>query len=257
MSKGTGKVPTQSQTMSAGPWSGQAPHLMGLYQRAAELPMQQYNPESTYAAQGPETQQALGMTAATARGGANQPAVDQWNQTVGGDYLYGGPGFNAALKAAGDTITPMVQGQFEAGGRYGGGLAQEAETSALANAFASQYGQERQNQLAAMSMGSPAYRDAAQLGQVGTAQDAYQQGALDDQTARWNFAQQAPYDQLQAQSGVIQAGYPGSQSAQQGYGPPGLLDIFGADLAADAPWGFSGIGAVGNIWDRVNSYGDI
>jgi hypothetical protein len=230
--------------------------LRGLYQQAADLPMQQYNPGQTFAGQSPETQEALGMTAATARGGANQPAVDQWNQTVGGDYLYGGKGFNAALDAAHSQIAPMVQGQFESGGRYGSGLAQEAETSALANAFAGQYGMERQNQLAAMGMGSPAYRDAAALGQVGTAQDVYGQGVLDDETARWNFAQQAPYDRLNTQSGIIQAGYPGSQSATQSYGPPGLLDIFGADLRANIESGGLG-GEFGNIWDRIGSYGDI
>ena len=263
MAKGSGQVKTNSSTgtQSQGPWSGQAPYLRGMYQGAANLPLQQHYPGQSVADQGPETPQALGMQAATAQGGANQPRTNQWNQTLQGDYLHGGQGFNAAMKAAGDTITPMVQGQFEAGGRYGSGLAQEAETSALANAFASQYGQERGNQMQAMGMASPAYTDSMALGNVGMQQDAYQQSLLSDQMNRWNFNQQAPYDRLQAQNAVIQAGYPGAEqsSTSAQYGPPGLFDLLSVDTMAglegfkDNPFGGFEAGMLGNIKDRKGS----
>lgn len=256
MGKGTGQVRNESSTQAAGPWEGQAPHLRQLYQSAANLPLQQHYPGQTVAAQAPETQQALGMTSGIAQAGANQPRVDQWNQTLQGDYLYNNPGFNAALGAAHNRIAPMVQGQFESGGRYGSGLAQEAETSALADAFAGMYGQERGNQMQAMGMASPAYTDAAALGQVGAQQEAYQQALLSDQLQRWNFAQQAPYDRIQAQSGVLQGGFPGGSQITESFGKPGLFDIASVDLMANLKSGGMG-GELGNIWDRMGSYGDI
>jgi hypothetical protein len=146
----------------------------------------------------------------------------------------------------------MVQGQFESGGRYGSGLAQEAETSALADAFAGMYGQERSNQMAAMGMNSPAYADPAMLGQAGVQQDAYQQALLSDQLNRWNFAQQAPYDRLAAQNAVIQTGYPGSSSISETWGPPSIADMFGADLNADLKTPI--IGTPRNIIRRNRGY---
>jgi len=252
MAKGTGQVKQQTQTQSSGPWSGQAPYLRGLYQQAGSLPLQEHYPGQTVADQSPQTQQAIGMQTAAAQGGANQPRTQQHNQTLGGDYLYGGQGFNAALDAAHNKIAPMVQGQFEAGGRYGSGLAQEAETSALANAFAGQYGQERANQMHAMGMASPAYADAAMLNQAGGQQDAYQQSLLSDQLNRWNFAQQAPYDRLAAQNSVLQAGYPGQSSISETWGPPSVMDMFGADLNAKLTNPV--FGDLTNIKDRIGSY---
>lgn len=207
MPKGTKQ---EVSTQSAAPWSGQAPYLTSLYQSAQNLPLQQHYPGQTVADMSPETSQALNQQTQMAQAGS--PAVNQWNKTLQGDYLYGGQGFNQALQAAHSQIAPMVQGQFEAGGRYGGGLAQEAETSALANAFAGMYGQERQNQMAAMMNPSLGYSDIAALGDVGQQREAYQQQQLSDALNRWNFAQQAPYDRLAAQNAVIQAGYPGGET---------------------------------------------
>ena len=63
-----------------------------------------------------------------------------------GDYLHGGPGFNEAMNAAQNDIQPRVQSAFNSGGRLNSGLAQEAMSSGLADAFANLYGQERQLQ---------------------------------------------------------------------------------------------------------------
>jgi hypothetical protein len=103
-------------------------------------------------------------------------------RNMNGDYLYGGSGFNAALDAAQRQVLPQVNSAFERAGRTGSGLAAEAQTRALGDAFASQYGQERQNQLAAMGMGQAGTNafaqgigqarqtqlQAGQLGQQGT-----------------------------------------------------------------------------------------
>lgn len=102
--------------------------------------------------------------------------------TINGNYLYGNPGFNAALEAAQRQITPQIESAFERSGRSGGGLVQEAKTRAFADAFAQQYGQERQNQLNAIQSGQAstgalaqnvgqarqAQLQAGQLGQQGT-----------------------------------------------------------------------------------------
>jgi hypothetical protein len=102
--------------------------------------------------------------------------------TIDGDYLYGGEGFNRAVDAATRQILPQVNSAFERAGMTNSGLAKEAQTKAIADAFANQYGQERQNQMNAMQLGQAqtnalaqsmgqarqAQLQAGQLGQQGT-----------------------------------------------------------------------------------------
>lgn len=284
-------VTTQQQA----PWRGQQPFLRRNYRDAMRLPLQQYYPGQTYADQSPETLQALDLQSQRAMSGSPlqfmgqgqlagtlggqylgaQPGagylqpftqqnmdfagVPQLQDTASGNYLYGGPGFNAAFDAARRQITPAVQGQFESAGRFGGGLAQEAETSALSDAFAGLYGQERQRQLAAAGqlsglgaqeraraqaaagqlsgqaadlygqerqrqvaglgfvpeMSGLDYRDISALSDVGRQREMFDQQRISDQLNRWQFAQQAPYDRLAAQTSVIQGGFPGSSSVTQ------------------------------------------
>jgi len=93
-----------------------------------------------------QTQRALDPNSMTGTAQAQNLA------TVSGDYLYGGPAFDAAYQAAANKIIPQVQSQFGVAGRSGSGLAQTAMTSALTDAFASQYGQERDRQMQATAM---------------------------------------------------------------------------------------------------------
>jgi hypothetical protein len=87
-----------------------------------------------------------------ATGGQMDPLTRQTlEQTAGGDFLMGGRGFDAAVDAAVRAAMPKVSSMF---GRAGagaatGGLAQESIGRAAIDAFAGQYGQERQNQLGA------------------------------------------------------------------------------------------------------------
>ncbi len=71
--------------------------------------------------------------------------------TARGDYLMGGPGFDAAVDAAVRAATPGIVSTFGSAGAGGatGGLAQEALGTAAIDAFARQYAQERGNQLGA------------------------------------------------------------------------------------------------------------
>lgn len=80
--------------------------------------------------------------------------LQQLEDTARGNYLYGGPGFNAAMQAASDRIIPQVSSLFSSSGRLGSGLAQEAQTRALSNAFADLYGQERGRQVGAAQAAS-------------------------------------------------------------------------------------------------------
>lgn len=72
-----------------------------------------------------------------------------------GDYLHGGQGFNEAMDAAANNIQPRVQSAFNSAGRLNSGLAQEAMSSGLADAFASLYGNERQLQSLAALQTNP------------------------------------------------------------------------------------------------------
>lgn len=89
----------------------------------------------------PETQSAINQAQALAP--MSQANLENIQGTAQGNYLYGGPGFNAALDAATRRIMPQIQSGFARAGRGGSGLEHTAETQALADAFASQYGQER------------------------------------------------------------------------------------------------------------------
>lgn len=231
----------------AGTWS-KRPQQGGLQE-------QQYFPGSTVVPQSPETLQALDLQSQRALSGSPlqsmgnqqlggtlqgqylgaQPGANYLQDTAQGKYLYGGEGFNNAFNAARNRITPMVQGAFESAGRFGGGLGQEAETGALADAFAGLYGQERgrqqmaqsqlsglaaiqfnaerQRQLASMGfipqMAGMDFQNIGALSNVGQQREQFGAQQMADQVDRWNFAQQAPYNLLNAQAGIVQGMNPG------------------------------------------------
>jgi hypothetical protein len=81
----------------------------------------------------------------------NDIARQALESTAGGDYLYGGEGFNRAVDAAVNAATPRVASAFggSVGGASGSGLARQAIGQSALDAFAGQYGNERRNQLGA------------------------------------------------------------------------------------------------------------
>jgi hypothetical protein len=93
-----------------------------------------------------------------------QQTLDTLNQTAQGDFLFGGQGFDQAVDAAVRAALPRVGSAF--GGRTGAGLADAAIGRSATDAFASQFAQERQNQLGA----------AGTLGQLGLAGQGQQAG---------------------------------------------------------------------------------
>lgn len=213
-------APVQNVTQSNAPWSGQQGYLQDLFFKArsqSQVP-QTFFPGQTYANFSPQTEQALNLTQQRALAGSPvQNAMNQELQkTLGGDYLFGGEGFNAALQAAVDKIIPDIQSRYASGGRFASGLGRAAEAKAIADRAAEMYEKERQNQLKAMFFAPQAaagdYSDIRALAGVGEARDVQAQNAIDEAMARHNFAQQEPWQRLLSYSNLIQGNYGGESS---------------------------------------------
>lgn len=243
------------QVMRQEPWEEQKGHLEVGFQHARDVLRNPrvYYPGQTYASFSPQTEKALNLTEQRALAGnpTQQAANAELMRNINGEYLYGGPGFNAAFEAAKSKILPDIQSRFAMGGRYGSGLAREAEAKALANAFAEQYGAERQNQLRAMmfapEMAAQDYKDLQALAGVGQTREANEQARINDAIARHDFSQLEPEQRIAAFLGLIGGNYGGTQTITGFKGNPaqGILGGALGGAAAGAPfgpWG-AGIGA--------------
>jgi hypothetical protein len=141
----TPQTQTQSQFSSSSPWAAQIPYLMqGFNAAGGLLNTPQYMPA------------ALNNVWSFANSPTATPNVNaasnQLQQTLNGNYLTGGAGFNSAFDAAKRQILPQVDSQFASAGRTGSGLAQTAETQALGDSFSGLYNQERNRQMSAAGM---------------------------------------------------------------------------------------------------------
>jgi hypothetical protein len=76
-------------------------------------------------------------------------ALQQLQDTLGGDFLYGGQGFNQAVEAAQRAAMPGILSTFGAAGRGTGGLAEHAIAQSGIDAFARLFDSERGRQLQA------------------------------------------------------------------------------------------------------------
>lgn len=179
-----------------------------------------FYPGQTNVGFSPETQEALGAQANRARSGSpvTQAAQQNTTDTLRGNYLYGNPGFNAAVQAATDYTLPQVNSRFATAGRTNSGLAQEAVARTISNAFAGQYGQERENQMRANAfapiLAEQDYMDIGMLGNVGAQiEDKAQQG-LNNDIARFDFYQNRPERNLGNYISLLNGAYPGMSSSQ-------------------------------------------
>jgi len=195
----------------------------GLYQGAGP----EYFPGQTYVSPSGQTTQALGLAEQRALAGSplQRAALQQQAGTVGGQYLGVNPYLSAALKAGQAEATQAYFDAIKGGrsgavaaGRMGSGAQQQMEGRAeqnLATALSQQAGQlayqnyaaERGRQEAAAglapSLAASEYADINQLLQTGKAGEAYQQAALEADVARFNFAQQKPYEKLSSYLGAV------------------------------------------------------
>ncbi len=259
---------SQTTIQKADPWSGQQPYLTKGFS-AAESRMLNTNPTyfpgSTVVPYSPETLQAMDLTKQRALNGSpvTSAATNELTKTLSGDYLYGGDGFNAAVQAATNKAIPGVNSQFELSGRYGSGLNQEAQTRAIADAFADQYGAERTNQQRAMmfapQVAASEYDDYGKLAAVGAQNETMQQEQLADQVARHDFTQSVQQRQLQEYMDIINGNY-GSETTTTGpamqqptyYRNQGAGFLGGAMSGASmgasfGPWGAAAGGILGGL----------
>lgn len=91
-----------------------------------------------------------------ATGDTSNPALQSLTNTANGDFLFGGQGFDEAVNASVRAAQPHILSTFGGAGPGGStsGLAQTAIGKSAIDAFASQYGQERNRQQgAANSLG--------------------------------------------------------------------------------------------------------
>ena len=239
MSGGGDKQETVSE-----PWSGIQPYL-GRGYRAAQAEVlqrpQEFFPGQTYVEYSPETEQALAAQTARATGG--NPllglAQQQTGATLAGEYLGQNPYLDQLQESVMSTVMPGVDTQFNlASGRFGSPAHAEALSRGVTRGMApylfGEYGAERGRQQAAAgmapSMAREDYFDISQLGRVGTAREDLERLALQDEIARFQFAQQEPTQRVQDYMGILSGSAPlvGGAGQVTASAPGGGLNPMGA-----------------------------
>ena len=180
----------------------------------------EYYNKPTYVGPSEQTQAAqLALANRATQGSALKPAATtQQLGTITGQYLSGNPFFSGAFSGAAQeaankynqTVNQALSNASQAG-RYGSnamGTQLGAANTALANSLSNtagnlayqNYAAERAMQNAAAQaypqMAAADYYDIAQLAQAGQTEESYQQQVLQDAINRWNYAEQAPYQNL-------------------------------------------------------------
>jgi hypothetical protein len=257
-----------TQTTTSTPWAAQQPYLEQGFQAASNLYNNytpQYYPGSTVSPL--NSQQTTGLNSIYNYGMNGSPVSNAANteqaDTLNGDYLSAGnPYFQQMSNSIAATVTPQVESQYEAAGRYGSGDAANATASALSNeegqlAFQN-YGNERSiQQQAAFNAPSINNQNLTNLNAATSAGNAYQnqsQNELNNQVNAYNYYQQLPYQQLQSYQDSINGTYGGTSTSTQPYysNPVGSAlsgalggAASGAALGSVVPGVGTGIGAIG------------
>ena len=187
----------------------------------------EYFPTQTYVSPSAQTQSALQAAQQRALAGSPLTASAQQQQlgTVQGQYLNAGNPYlmnalaaptAAATQAYNDAIR-QAQSTASMAGRYGSNTSADIQNRAaqtlattLTNKYGDlayqNYGAERARQeaaaLQAPQLAQSDYQDINQLMNVGQIAEDYQQKALEDQIARYEFEQNKPYTKLQAYLGA-------------------------------------------------------
>jgi hypothetical protein len=287
MGGGAPEAPEQTTTIQKSePWDEQKGYLKTGFAKAQDATLNkgpaQYFPGSTVVPFSPETNAALNFQTQRALNGSpvQTAANQQLSDTLSGNYFGGfnsyyqdptqSPAFNAQFESAARKIMPMVDSSFESAGRFNSGLAQQAKTQALSDAFANQFMQdkqmqladyqaERQNQLRGMlfapQMLQQDYVDAAKLAEVGAQKEALSGQYLAEDIDRFNYNQTKDQQNVANFLSLINGNYGGSvssfstgpaQTAASGGNPIG--GALGGALAggsAFGPWGALGGGVLG------------
>lgn len=226
----------------SGPWQDQQPYLREIMQRSQQFSYapRQFYPDQTYVGFSPETEEAYSGIAQRARGGSPlvQSAQRQNYATTGGQFLH--PGSNPYLEATYDAAArPVLRdlqtaalpgASLEAYGRGGSGAeanrydrAMDAGGRALtdlsAQIYGGNYGRERQNMMMA-SQQAPGladydYRDLQALLGAGGGREELAGRQLQEQMARFQFAQDEPRDRLREYAAGVGAPISSSTGRQR------------------------------------------
>lgn len=248
---------TQTTTAKSEPWGPQQDYLKFGFQEARKIydsGAPEYFPGQTIAGIDPAQTAALNATEQRAMQG--NPLLPQAQglaaDTMGGAFLgAGNPYFSAMADQIGDQVTRKYAQAFSGDdASFGSPAHRAALATGLSNAiaplayqnYATERGYQNQAALAAPQLAEADYADLARLGQVGDARRALEQGLINDDIARFNFEQNAPWQRLANYMQMVQGNYGGSNTVtaptQGGSLGAGLL---GAGLMATAmPWGSIG-----------------
>lgn len=251
MSKGGGGG-TQT-VQKADPWAGQQPYLTDIYSESQRLYRQgpmEFFPGQTYASPSDRTLQAEEAMAQQALGNqqvmadqvalANQFGLMQPQMLASNPYLAGAAeaalrpiysqaqgllrqarqGANEAGQLGGDRQAILEQGVISDFMQRAGDVTSQIYSRAYSEAVDAQ---QRAISLAPQVM-QTSLAPAQLLGQVGLAEQAREQQAIDDARARFEFAQQAPQQALRDYSGITMGSLlPGTTTQTQTGGDPSFL----------------------------------
>lgn len=217
------EVVQQSKSDTA-PWAAQQPYLEKGFKGAEGIldnPLQ-YFPGSTVVPFSGQTEQALQGTEARATAGSplNAAAQNQALQTLQGQYL-DGPGSSAVYDAVESQVRPGIDSQFSGAGRYGSGLHSQAAAQGMARGLAPYEYQRYQNErgmqqnamTAAPGLAQTDYADLGALAGVGASREGQSAQQLQDEMARYNFAQDEPTARLNRYMGLIGGNYGGQTTS--------------------------------------------
>jgi hypothetical protein len=223
-----------SQEVSNDPWAGVQPYLTHGFQYALrdvlDRPLE-FFPNSTVTPFSPETQYGLGATTSRALGGSplNPAAQGQIMDTLGGNYLAGGEGYDAYLDSVLSSVRPNVESQFAASGRSGSPLMGEALGRGIGRGMAPLYNAERSRMMQASAMAPQLaredYYDIDRLMGVGAKREDLYSRELADQMGRWDFAQQEPGARTGQYMNLLQGGLPFGTQRTSGGGKGSTLGM--------------------------------
>jgi hypothetical protein len=263
---------TQTTVQKSDPWAGQQPYLQqvyGLAQGAYGSTPMNFFPGQTYANLAPETEQALQMQAQRAQAGSplTSAAQGELTKTLSGDYLSAGnPHFAQMMQQVSNQITPQVNQQFAAANRGNSGAHANALTSALADAGSrlayENYGDERQRMVQGMlfapQLAQQDYFDASKLAEVGGVREDLAQQGINEQMARHEYNQMAPWLRLQNYNNLIQ-GNVGGQSEATTTAPRrslGAGDILGGAAGLAGILGMMGVFSDERVKEDIQPVGE-
>ena len=229
------------------PWGPiQEPLLRGVQQAESQVLNQplEFFPGDTFTPFSPET--ALSLAAATGRAfqgnPLNQSAQQQTMDTLEGGYLGQGPGWDRITDAVTSSVLPGVDSQFGVSGRFGSPLHAEAVARGTSRGLAPFLDAERNRMMGASALAPQLaredYYDIDRLGGVGMRQEDLYSRALQDQIARWDFAQNEPYSRISRYMNLINPSLAFNQSTgQTTYNPNVPLTTMGLGMQAGSTFG--------------------